>query len=270
MISVTILTKNSALYLKQVLEALSQFDEVLIADSGSEDATFEIATKFSNTRIERIPFHGFGQAHNLASSLAKHDWILSIDSDEVIEPLLSQEIFELQLDPKSVYSIQRKNEYRGKWIKGCGWNPDRVLRLYNRKATAFTDAEVHESVITQGMNVIPLENAIKHYSYRSISDFLSKMQHYSDLFAKQYRNKRTASLPKAICRGLFAFVKSYFFQRGFLDGHEGFVISSYNGMTTYYKYLKLLEANQTQYQEPQIAQEIEALPPEKPCLERNR
>ena len=244
MISITILTKNSERYLEEVLTALILFDEVLIYDNGSTDKTLAIAEKFPNVTLNKGAFLGFGPTHNLASSQARNDWILSIDSDEVVPKELAQEILQLQLDPRAVYSFPRHNYYNGKFIKGCGWYPDRQWRLYNRTQTRFTDAQVHEAIIVQGMRSIPLKAPLIHYSYGSHAEFLSKMQSYSDLFAKQNVGKKKSSPCKAVLHGFFAFFKSYFLKMGLIGGYEGFVISVYNGNTAFYKYLKLYEANQ--------------------------
>lgn len=243
-ISVTILTKNSSKYLQEVLEALCAFNEVLIYDNGSTDATLAIARTFPNVTIHEGLFTGFGPTHNVASSLAKNDWILSIDSDEIATPELLQEINQLQLDPGKVYSIPRKNYYNGKWIRWCGWYPDRQIKLYNKKQTRFSEAQVHEAVITKGMEVVLLKDAVIHYPYANSADFLKKMQLYSDLFAAQYQGKRRSSTGRAIAHGIFTFFKSYLLKRGFLGGSEGFEISVYNANTAFYKYLKLAEANQ--------------------------
>lgn len=243
MISVTILTKNSGKYLREALGSLKAFDEVLIVDSGSTDNTLGIAGTFPNTRIVSTTFRGFGPLHNEAAALARHDWIFSLDSDEVVTPELQQELAQLKLEHGTVYSVRRNNYFNGKWIRGCGWYPDRQLRLYNRTATRFSDALVHESVITANLKVVHLENAVSHYSYERFGDFLAKAQRYSDLFAEQQQGKTRASVPKAILHGFGDFLKSYLLKRGFLFGAEGFVISVYNGEVAFYKYLKLLEAN---------------------------
>jgi glycosyltransferase involved in cell wall biosynthesis len=244
MITVTILTKNSQKYLREVLTALHRFDEVLIYDNGSTDNTLEIAGSFPNVTIYRGDFKGFGPTHNAASAVAKHDWILSIDSDEVATPEMVADIMSLDLDPKTVYSFPRHNFYRGTFIRWCGWFPDRQYRLYNRKKTSFSDAHVHEAILLNGMVHCSLKGPLRHYSYDSHADFLAKMQSYSDLFAKQNCGKKKASLAKAILHGLAAFFKAYILKRGILGGYEGFVISVYNGNTAFYKYLKLLEANE--------------------------
>lgn len=242
-ISVTILTKNSQQYLKEVLKALAAFDELVIYDTGSTDETLNIASEFPNVKILHGTLVGFGPTHNIASAAAKNDWILSIDSDEIVSEPMASVLASLDLNPRAVYSFPRHNYFNGKFIKYCGWYPDRQFRLYNRTKTHFSDAQVHEAILTEGLQKIDLKAPLLHYSYASIADFLSKMQSYSTLFAKQYAGHRQSSLPKAILHGFFAFFKSYFVKSGFLAGYEGFVISAYNGHTAYYKYLKLLEAN---------------------------
>lgn len=243
MISVTILTKNSEKYLEKVLISTKLFDEVLIYDSGSTDNTLSIASQFPNVVVHKGNFLGFGPTHNHASNLAKNNWILSIDSDEVVTDELCKEILSLKLQDTTVYSFPRNNYYNEKWIRWCGWCPDRQTRLYNRTKTRFTDAQVHEEIISEGMEKVPLNSPIKHFSYSSISDFLIKMQSYSTLFAMQNRGKKRSSPIKALLHGWFAFFKSYVLKRGFLGGYEGFLISAYNGHTAFYKYLKLYEAN---------------------------
>jgi glycosyltransferase involved in cell wall biosynthesis len=239
-ISVTILTKNSEKYLKRVLNALGSFSEVVVVDTGSEDATQEIASQFSNVVFYKRPFIGFGPTHNVASSLAKNDWILSIDSDEIATEELVNEITSLTLNPEGVYSLWRKNYYRGRHIRGCGWYPDRVIRLYNRTTTQFTDALVHESIVTTNMKVLPLSECVVHYPYSSISAFLKKMDAYTDLYAAGNSSKKS-SIFSAFLHGVFAFFRSYILQRGFLLGSEGFEISWYQMNCAFYKYAKLYE-----------------------------
>jgi glycosyltransferase involved in cell wall biosynthesis len=244
MISVTILTKNCQDTLAQTLASVQKFSEVIIYDSGSTDKTLEIARKFPNVKVVQGNFTGFGPTHNAASASASHDWILSIDSDEVLSQELAAEILQLKLDPFCIYELDRRNYFNGKWIRYCGgWSPDPVVRLYHRLATQFSDDAVHEKVIQKNLKVIPLSPPLFHTPYRSMGDFLAKMQIYSTLFAEQHKGKKSSSLLKAISHGAFAFLKSYFLKRGFLGGKEGLIISLYNGHTAFYKYLKLMEAN---------------------------
>ena len=182
MISVAIIVKDGEKYIGQCLQSLAAFDEVLLMDTGSADRTLEIARNFGNVRIEEGEFDGFGPTKNRAAGLARHDWILSIDSDEVVTPELSKEILSLSLDDSRVYRFSRQSYYNGKFIKGCGWYPDRILRLYNKARTAFNDNNVHESVMVKaGMGITDLSGAIKHYPYDSAGSLVTKLQFYSTL-----------------------------------------------------------------------------------------
>lgn len=243
-ISVTVLTKNCGDTLLATLQSLQAFSEVIVLDTGSNDDTLEIAGEFPNVNIHHAEFKGFGPLHNEATSIASHDWILSIDSDEIVTPELLSEIQELLLDPKSVYSIPRDNYFNGKIIRCCaGWYPDPVIRLYHRRHTRFSNDAVHEKILREGVKVVALQHTLKHTPYRTISDFLEKMQKYSTLFAEQNRGKKRSSFSKALLHGISAFIKSYIFKRGIAGGKEGFIISLYNSQTAYYKYLKLAELN---------------------------
>lgn len=244
MISVTILVKNGEVTIRETLDSLTRFDEVVVYDTGSTDGTLKIAKEYSNVKIYKAPFEGFGVSHNKASAKAKHNWILSVDCDEVITKELADEILSLDLDTKSVYKMIRHNYFNGKWIKGCaGWHPDWIVRLYNRKSTTFTNDEVHEKIISDSLKTVSLKHPMRHVPYQQIGDFLSKMQSYSDLFVKQKAGKKKSSLPIALKHAFFAFFKSYILRKGILCGGEGFIISAYNAHTAFYKYLKLAEAN---------------------------
>jgi glycosyltransferase involved in cell wall biosynthesis len=245
MISVTILVKNGQRHLQRVLQALSDFDEVVVADSGSSDNTESIAKSFPNVCFHLIPFEGFGNAHNRAANLAKHPWILSIDSDEVLTPALAQEILHLRLDPQYLYALPFHNYFNGKWIKWCGWFPETHVRLYHKQTTSFSEALVHEKIKDDGFKIKYLKAPLFHYPYESISDFLIKMERYSSLFAKQYVGKKNSNPLTALSHGVGAFMKSYFLKKGFLGGYEGFLISAYNAHTAFYKYLKLYHLNKS-------------------------
>jgi len=240
MITATVLTKNNQKTLKNTLDSLKTFDEVIVLDSGSTDETLAIASKYPNVTIHSSLFLGFGPMHNYASELASNDWILSIDSDEVLSDELIKELGELELNPQIVYEIQRFNYFNDKHIKWCGgWHPDFVVRLYHRKSTQFSDDLVHERIDHEGIAKETCKSPLIHTPYVEISDFLDKMQHYSNLFAQQHVSTK-ASIWQALFHGWHAFFKSYIFKRGFMGGKEGFVISIYNGHSSFYKYLKLV------------------------------
>ncbi|WP_456432117.1 glycosyltransferase family 2 protein [Nitratifractor sp.] len=239
-VSVTVLTKNSASTIRACLESLRVFTEVIVLDNGSEDRTLEIAQTFPNVRIFEHPFIGFGPMKNLAAQKATYDWILSIDSDEVLSPELQTSLARLDLhDPQVVYALERLNHYRGRPIRCCGWYPDRVLRLYNRRVTGFTDAPVHESLRRPlSIRTLTVEGELLHYPFNDVASLIDKMQRYSDLWVKM---EGDATPAKAFFHAVFAFVKHYVFQRGFLCGYPGLLISVSNANGVFYKYMKRYE-----------------------------
>ncbi len=243
MLSVTILTKNSERHIGEVLGSLKDFEEIIVLDSGSTDNTLAIARAFGNVRIFETEFLGFGPLHNAAADRCRNDWILSLDSDEVISKELVEEIFAAELDEHCVYSFNFLNYFNGKLIKCCGWYPERHVRIFNRKATRFSDAMVHEEIKRDGLEEVKLKGHVRHYSYDSVDDFLSKIQGYSSLFARNYAGRKKASPLKAAVHAVFTFLKCYIIRRGVFYGYEGFLISVSNAAGTLYKYLKLYEAN---------------------------
>ncbi len=244
MITVVILTKNSSATLKKTLDSCLFFSEVIVLDTGSTDTTCQIAKGYPNVKIFYSEFLGFGKLRNIGASFASNDWILALDSDEELSFELLEEIQHVRLDPAHIYSLPFHNFYKGKQIKCCGWHPEKHIRLYHRKTTAFKEFEVHEGIRVDSLQVIPFKHPIQHYPYRSIEDFLTKMQIYTTLFAKQNRLKKPSSFLTAFFHGSYAFFKSYLFQRGIFYGGVGFIIATYNASTAFYKYLKLAEENQ--------------------------
>ena len=184
---------------------------------------------------------GFGPQKNLALNLASKDWVLSIDADEVVSTSLKDEIQEaIQLNQASVaFRIPRSSSYCGKFIKHSGWSPDYVLRLFPRAHGKFSEDLVHEKVIFNG-KIKSLKVPLIHTSYDDLEDVLDKTNRYSTAGASMmHANGKTSSLSKAILKGLWAFIRTYFIRLGFLDGRMGFVLAVSNAEATYYKYLKL-------------------------------
>jgi len=243
-ISVTILTKNSAASLVECLTALEAFSEVVIVDTGSTDETISIASGFRNVILYQHPFIGFGPMKNIAVDRASNDWILSVDSDEVVTTELVDELLSLKLDDNVVYMMARDNYYHRRLIRGCGWENDRVERLFNRQSTGYNDKQVHEGLAMSGnLKTELLTGRLKHYPYDNASQLLHKMQHYSTLWAEDQRGRKKASPLKALFYGVLTFLKSYLLKQGWRYGYEGLLISVSNANGVFYKYIKLYEVD---------------------------
>ncbi len=243
-ISAVMIVKNGAKTLEKALDSLSEFDDVLVLDNGSTDGSQEIARRFPNVRLHEGQFEGFGPTKNKAAGLAKHDWVLIIDSDEAVEAPLAQAMHARLLDPGTIYVLNFKAFYKNYQVKHCGWNNQKIRRLYNRTRTQFTPNHVHENLIDTGMRLEELKGgSMLHYSYQSLSDFIVKVDRYSTLFAESNKGKKQASPLKAIVNGVYSFFRTYVIKRGFLDGYVGLVIAFSHMATNFYKYMKLYEAN---------------------------
>ena len=243
MISVAILTKNNEETLQATLESVKEFSEVILLDTGSNDNTLQIAGSFPNVKIYSSPFVGFGMLRNLAAKYASNNWIFALDSDEVLSEEVKKEIHALSMDPSVIYEFPFFNFYKGKKVKCCGWYPESHIRLYHKKTTSFKEYHVHEGIKVDALKVVKLTHPIYHTPYRSIGDFLAKMQHYTSLFAEQHKGKKPSSFFTAFIHGAAAFFKSYLLKRGIFFGEIGFLIATYNASTAFYKYLKLAEEN---------------------------
>ena len=242
-ISAVVLAKNNDNTIKKTLESLVDFEDVIVYDNGSVDETMNIAKSFANVNLVEGEFNGFGWSKNNAASYAKHDWIIIIDSDEVVDIELLNILKSIKLDENTVYKLNFKAYYKNIQVKYCGWNNQKIKRLYNKKTTNYNDNDVHEDIITDNLRIEILGGNVEHYSYHSISQFVTKADHYSTLFAKNNMGKKSSSPFKAFFNGMYSFIKTYFFKRGFLDGYVGLAISYSHMVTNFYKYLKLYELN---------------------------
>ncbi|WP_281526676.1 glycosyltransferase family 2 protein [Campylobacter avium] len=241
--SATILVKNAQAHIKECLESLRDFDEIILLDNQSEDDTLKIAKEFNesykNLKIYQSEFIGFGALKNLALSYATNEWIFSIDSDEVLEKECLDFLKDFFKSPPSkdiILALPRKNLYKNEWIKASGWYPDYVIRVFNKNYTKFNENIVHESVIVpKDAKIKRLEAGLKHYAFDSVSALLKKLDRYTELYAQQNKGKKQSSISKAILHGFFSFFKNYLLKKGFL--------STCNALGSFFKYIKLYEMN---------------------------
>jgi glycosyltransferase involved in cell wall biosynthesis len=241
-VSVTIISKNEAHNVEECLHSVRWASEIILVDQFSEDGTAEIARRLG-AEVFQEPWRGFAGQKNLAIDKAGGPWILSLDADERVTPSLRREIEE-ELSQGSEYSgyyIARKNFFCGQWIRHGGWYPDYNLRLFRKGEGYFRDRSVHEKVVVNG-KVGYLEHALEHFTYRSVSDFLLRLETYSRLAAQEVPAKSRSSISYTLCfRPLFTFINMYLLRGGILDGAAGFFLAVSYAYYTFLKYYRSYE-----------------------------
>jgi glycosyltransferase involved in cell wall biosynthesis len=242
-LGVAIITKNAAARLAECLQAVSFADEIVVVDSGSTDATVEIARAHRARILVHNDWPGFGRQKNRALDALTTDWVLSIDADEIVTPELAASIGTALAAPStSVYALDRLSAFCGHWIHHSGWYPDWIPRLFRRNAARFSDDLVHERLVydTGAAPVTRLTGKLLHHSYEDFETVVRKLDAYSSAGAQQrFAAGQRGSFGKAVMRGGWAFARTYVLRRGFLDGRAGFMIAVFNAETVYYRFLKL-------------------------------
>ena len=239
-LSVVVIVKNEAHNIEACLRSAAFADEIVVVDSGSTDSTVQIARSMGAAVTIDSDWQGFGIQKNRALALARCDWVLSIDADERVTPELRAAIVQALVAPAfDAYSFPRSSSYCGQYMRHSGWYPDYVTRLFRRGSARFSDDLVHEKVIASE-GVGKLQPPLLHESFSNFEGVLDKTNRYSTAGAQTLFNKgRKASVSKAVGHGLWAFVRTYFFQLGMLEGRMGFILAISNAEGTYYRYLKL-------------------------------
>jgi glycosyltransferase involved in cell wall biosynthesis len=224
-ISAVLIVHNGERHLDRVLSAVGFCDEILVLDSGSTDRTREICATH-NARVEHQPFLGYGPQKQRAVELAKHDWVLVIDDDEVIDYEAATTVQVLDYaDPTRAWRIRRRTYIGAREVRYGQWSPDYSLRLFNRTCAQFNDRLIHESVETSG-EIRTLQGALHHFSYVDYADVFARCGSYARAKAVRYRDEgRRACAVPLIFRALWGFLRSYVAKQGFRDGAAGVVVA---------------------------------------------
>jgi len=239
-LSAAIITRDEEKNLPDCLKSVSFADDIVVVDSGSTDSTVEIAREFG-CRVFVEDWKGYGPQKNSAIDKCKHEWVLLLDADERVPAETEESIRDVLERPTAdAYSFRRKNYLHGKWIKHAGNWPDRNIRLVNKTKGMFQSV-IHEKWVTNG-RIQVLEAHIEHYSFSSYSDLLTTLDRYSTLTAGElFTSGRRANPLSPLAHGAGMFLKTYFLQKGFFEGLDGFVIALTKAGGSFFKYAKLLE-----------------------------
>lgn len=240
-VSAVIVTKNEELNIQEALESIKEFSEIIVIDSFSSDNTVEICKKYTD-KVFQEEWEGYAKQKQKGIDSTSLPWVMILDADERVTPELCAEIsFSIRNKNQNGFYIPRKNFFLGKWMKHGGWWPDYTLRLFKKDMAFMQRREVHEKIIVRG-DTGYLKNPIEHYTARSISEFISKLENYSTLSARELGQKDfMPNIFTFIIRPLFTFVKMFIVRRGFLDGRYGLILSLLYSYYTFSKYTKIWE-----------------------------
>jgi glycosyltransferase involved in cell wall biosynthesis len=241
-VSVTIITKDEERNIRECLESVSWADEIVVVDNGSTDGTLKVCREYM-AKVYQEEWKGYPGQKNSAIEKARNEWVLSLDADERVGPELRREIETALGGNASIdgYFIARKNFFLGRWIKHCGWYPDLNLRLFRQSRGRFQERAVHEKVEVRGKTAT-LKHPLIHQTYRSLSEFLQRMDRYSSLAAREMHCQgKKYRFIQVLFRPPFTFLQMYLLRAGFLEGYFGFLLSCLYSFYTFAKYNKLKE-----------------------------
>jgi glycosyltransferase involved in cell wall biosynthesis len=239
-LSAVIITLNAATQIEACLRSARFADEIVVVDSGSRDATAEIAVKYGAKVIQQA-WLGFGPQKQFAVEQAAHDWVLCLDADERVSRELQESIGVALTRPEfPAYRMARCNRFMGRWLKHGEGYPDWSLRLFDRRVARWSEDAVHEKVICPAVAGV-LGGDLLHESQETLAAYLDKQNRYTSLQAEDMLwHGRRAHLGHLVVSPAVRFIKFYFLRKGFLDGVPGLVHIAIGCFNSFIKYAKLI------------------------------
>lgn len=238
-ISAAVITYNAAEALDRCLASLAFADEIIVLDQGSTDHTTEVCTRHGAS-LHQTAWLGFGPTKAKAVALCRNDWVLSVDSDEEVTPELAAAIAALPERPAvAAYAVNRLSCFLGSWIRHAGWHPDWIVRLFDRTRGGFDRKLVHEAVRVEGP-VVRLPGILRHYAYDSMEQFISKLDRYTSIAARELHGQGRRATPwGAIVRSQATFWRMWILKGGIIDGAPGTLLCLVYSFYVLSKYTKL-------------------------------
>jgi glycosyltransferase involved in cell wall biosynthesis len=246
-ISAVIITFNEEDNIASCIESIEEVcEEIIIVDSLSTDKTVEIAKQYPKVKTYSQKWLGYIEQKNYANSLTSYNTILSIDADELLSKELKEsikEIKKLEEDSFKVYEVSRLTNYCGSWIKHCGWYPDKKIRIFDKRSVKWQGELVHETLfLPENTQITTLKGDLLHYSYKSSTSHIERINKYSSLTAKEAFNRgKKSSIFDIWFRPKWRFFRDYVIKAGFLDGYAGYQVCKMSAYITFAKYIKLRE-----------------------------
>lgn len=240
-LSVVVTTLNNAATLERCLASVHWADEIVVLDSGSTDATAEIAARH-RARWFAQPFAGYGPQKFAAVMHATHRWVLLLDADECVPPAAHTAIEQALVAPRAAgFTLPRREQVF--WRMQHAWvRHSAMLRLFDRTQVYFDDDPIHAAPHTHGA-VHALHACFEHYGEPDIATKVAKINHYSSgmVPAKLARGQRLTRL-RMLFYPPWQFFRAYVLKRKFLSGWAGYIGARVEAFYAFLKYAKLYEA----------------------------
>ena len=247
--------KNEEANLGRCLHSVAWVEDKFVVDSQSTDQTVEIAKELGAQVVQFEYKGGWPKKKNwaLENLPFSHEWVLILDADECLPPEAEEEIRKIVTNPDEFHSgywINRRYYFLGKPLKHA-YFPNWNLRLFKHKKGRYEkitdlntdsgDNEVHEHVVVKGTTG-RLECLMDHHAFPTIDSFVEKHNRYSNWEAvvessstdddsalqdDSVKGKRQLRriFRKLPFRPTLRFLYVYFWQKGILDGWEGYVFA---------------------------------------------
>ena len=240
-VSGVVTTFNNAATLDACLASLAFCDEIVVLDSGSTDATRDIAQRHG-ARIAVRPFEGYGPQKQHAIDLATFDWILLLDADEHLTDAGRAAIeTELRAPRADGYRLPRQEWLFWRWA-GASTRANWQLRLFRKSHGRMNEVPVHAAPVIDG-TPHDLDAPFRHYGERRLADRVEKVNRYSSGLVVHKRQRPVKGLGlRILLQPTLAFLKLYIGKRYFLDGWAGYFAARTQAFYTFLKYAKVLEA----------------------------
>ncbi len=218
-------------------------DEILVADSGSSDATLDIVRSLGGCRIIEREYVNSANFKNWSIPQARHPWVLVVDSDERVTPALAAEIRQvLSQGPRhDGYRIKRDNYFFGHPIRHGICHDDAPLRLF-RRDFRYQERRVHADIVVPSGNVGRLKARFEHYTVWTVERYMKTLDRYTTWAAQdRFHLGKRASILGTWFRAPLKFLQAYVLHRGFLDGWAGLQVSILSACYVAIKEAKLWE-----------------------------
>ncbi len=232
-LTVVVLTHNDETNVVDCLESLSFADELIIVDDNSTDRTRELAKTYTSNIFERELRGNFADQRNFALNHSHSDWILFVDSDEVVSEKMREEI-KLAIRRKGIsgYYIKRFDYVWGKRIRYGEVGTVRLLRLAKQNSGKW-HGKVHEEWRVKG-KTLELNAPLVHIPHQSVKEFLEEIDNYSSLRAKAlYEEGVKASAFSIFFYPVVKYFVNYYLKKGYRDGIPGFIYACMMSMHSF-------------------------------------